>query len=99
MVHWRCLLPAVALVGQVLAHEHHILVGNFGTDYNVTLMLDGTQDVGDGYLYTLLLDADKKTLDLVATSKAQAAHPWLSLNVRTSISSSTSANSCVVFGI
>jgi len=66
---------------QVIAHKHHILVGNFGTDYNVTKMLDGSQDVGDGYLYTLLLDADQGTLELVATSKAQSAHPWISLNV------------------
>jgi len=75
------LLALIIGATQVIAHKHHILVGNFGTDYNVTKMLDGSQDVGDGYLYTLLLDADQGTLELVATSKAQSAHPWISLNV------------------
>lgn len=29
-----------------LGQVHHLLVGNFGTNYNVTLMLNGTQHVG-----------------------------------------------------
>lgn len=61
---------------------HHVLVGNFGTDYNVTAMLDGTQDVGAGYLYTLEIDAEAGSLALKNTSVAAAAHPWLSINVR-----------------
>lgn len=61
---------------------HRVLVGNFGTDYNVTAMLDGTQDVGAGYLYTLEVDAIAGSLKLKHTSVAAAAHPWLSINVR-----------------
>ncbi|KAF7320514.1 3-carboxy-cis,cis-mucoante lactonizing enzyme [Mycena chlorophos] len=60
--------------------KHHVLVGNFGSVYNVTLMLDGTQDVGQGYLYTLEIDTDTKSLALKHTVLAQAAHPWLSIN-------------------
>jgi hypothetical protein len=62
--------------------KHHILVGNFGQDYNVTEMLDGTQDVGNGFLYTLVVDTDAKSLALTHTTRAAAAHPWLSVNVR-----------------
>ncbi|KAJ7607507.1 3-carboxy-cis cis-mucoante lactonizing enzyme [Roridomyces roridus] len=43
-------------------------------------MLDGTQDVGKGFLYSLLVDADAKTLTLEHTTPAAAAHPWLSVN-------------------
>ncbi|KAF7296835.1 3-carboxy-cis,cis-mucoante lactonizing enzyme [Mycena indigotica] len=60
--------------------KHHVLVGNFGSEYNVTLMLDGTQDVGLGFLYALEIDTEKKSLELVKTSPAAAAHPWLSVN-------------------
>ncbi|KAJ7293168.1 3-carboxy-cis cis-mucoante lactonizing enzyme [Mycena rebaudengoi] len=74
-------------LGLTVAHKHphgsgkhHILVGNFGTEYNVTAMLDGTQDVGKGFLYTLILDSDAGSLALEHTSPAAAAHPWLSLN-------------------
>ncbi|KAF7369777.1 3-carboxy-cis,cis-mucoante lactonizing enzyme [Mycena venus] len=62
------------------SNKHHILVGNFGTVYNVTAMLDGTQDVGKGFLYTLVVDADAKSLTLTHTTPAAAAHPWLSVN-------------------
>ncbi|TRM61230.1 3-carboxy-cis cis-mucoante lactonizing enzyme [Schizophyllum amplum] len=41
-------------------------------------MLDGTQHVGDGYLYTLAVDTDRGTLELVNTTTAASAHPWLS---------------------
>lgn len=44
-------------------------------------MLDGTQHVGDGYLYTMQLDADAGTLKLLNTTGAAAAHPWLSVDV------------------
>ncbi|KAJ6580217.1 3-carboxy-cis cis-mucoante lactonizing enzyme [Mycena sp. CBHHK59/15] len=74
-------------LGLIVAHKHphgsgkhHILVGNFGTNYNVTAMLDGTQDVGEGFLYTLVVDADAGSLTLEHTSPAAAAHPWLSVN-------------------
>ncbi|EIM82151.1 3-carboxy-cis cis-mucoante lactonizing enzyme [Stereum hirsutum FP-91666 SS1] len=43
-------------------------------------MLDGTQDVGAGYLYTLEVDAEAGSLTLKNTSAAAAAHPWLSIN-------------------
>ncbi|KAJ7455003.1 3-carboxy-cis cis-mucoante lactonizing enzyme [Mycena galericulata] len=43
-------------------------------------MLDGTQDVGKGFLYTLLVDAEAKSLTLQHTTPAAAAHPWLSVN-------------------
>ncbi|KAJ7190700.1 3-carboxy-cis cis-mucoante lactonizing enzyme [Mycena pura] len=43
-------------------------------------MLDGTQDVGKGFLYTLEVDAEAKSLALARTSLATAAHPWLSIN-------------------
>jgi carboxy-cis,cis-muconate cyclase len=73
---------AVARQAQPLpvSSKHHILVGNFGTVYNQTLMLDGTQDVGKGFLYTLVVDGDEKTLTLTHTTPAAAAHPWLSVN-------------------
>ncbi|KAJ6465794.1 3-carboxy-cis cis-mucoante lactonizing enzyme [Mycena sanguinolenta] len=60
--------------------KHHILVGDFGTLYNQTLMLPGTQDVGKGFLYTLVVDAETKSLTLTHTTPAAAAHPWLSIN-------------------
>ncbi|KAL1671474.1 3-carboxy-cis cis-mucoante lactonizing enzyme [Schizophyllum commune] len=41
-------------------------------------MLDGTQHVGDGYLYTLAVDADRGTLQLLNSTSAASAHPWLS---------------------
>ncbi|KAJ7051585.1 3-carboxy-cis cis-mucoante lactonizing enzyme [Mycena amicta] len=43
-------------------------------------MLDGTQDVGKGFLYALEVDTDAKSLSLLRTSLATAAHPWLSIN-------------------
>ncbi|KAJ7123746.1 3-carboxy-cis cis-mucoante lactonizing enzyme [Mycena epipterygia] len=43
-------------------------------------MLDGTQDVGKGFLYTLVVDSDAGTLSLKHTTPAAAAHPWLSVN-------------------
>ncbi|KAJ7161093.1 3-carboxy-cis cis-mucoante lactonizing enzyme [Mycena filopes] len=43
-------------------------------------MLDGTQDVGKGFLYTLVVDAAAKSLTLTHTTAAAAAHPWLSVN-------------------
>jgi hypothetical protein len=88
MFSLRRLLPAVWLGLAVAredthtAYKHHILVGNFGTNYNVTAMLDGTQDVGKGFLYTLVVDAYAKSLTLEHTYAAAAAHPWLSVNVR-----------------
>lgn len=81
-----CILPIVVAITaftiKVSCCIHHVLVGNFGTDYNVTAMLDGTQDVGAGYLYTLEVDAKAGSLTLKNTSAAAAAHPWLSINVR-----------------
>jgi hypothetical protein len=83
------ILPAL-WIGLAVAHrlqpmhgssKHHILVGNFGTVYNVTAMLDGTQDVGKGFLYTLVVDVEAKSLTLKHTTPAAAAHPWLSVNV------------------
>ncbi|KAJ7827857.1 3-carboxy-cis cis-mucoante lactonizing enzyme [Mycena olivaceomarginata] len=65
--------------------KHHILVGNFGQDYNVTEMLDGTQDVGNGFLYTLVVDTDAKSLALTHTTRAAAAHPWLSVNRKANV--------------
>ncbi|KAL1761311.1 3-carboxy-cis cis-mucoante lactonizing enzyme [Schizophyllum commune] len=41
-------------------------------------MLHGTQYVGDGYLYTLAVDADRGTLQLLNLTSAASAHPWLS---------------------
>ncbi|KAJ3775443.1 3-carboxy-cis cis-mucoante lactonizing enzyme [Lentinula raphanica] len=41
-------------------------------------MLDGTQNVGDGFIYTFEVDSDAGTLTLLNTSNAAAAHPWLS---------------------
>uniref|UniRef100_D8PUG2 DUF6535 domain-containing protein n=1 Tax=Schizophyllum commune (strain H4-8 / FGSC 9210) TaxID=578458 RepID=D8PUG2_SCHCM len=71
-------VAAIASIARSSAHVHHVLVGNFGTNYNVTLMLDGTQHVGDGYLYTLAVDADRGTLQLLNSTSAASAHPWLS---------------------
>ncbi|KIK67800.1 hypothetical protein GYMLUDRAFT_81328 [Collybiopsis luxurians FD-317 M1] len=68
------------LLTSVAAKIHHVLVGNFGTNYNVTLMLDGTQFVGDGFLYTFEVDTDAGTLRLLNTTNAAAAHPWLSFD-------------------
>lgn len=70
------------LLASVAGELHHVLVGNFGTDYNVTLMLDGTQNVGNGYIYTFEIDSDTGTLALVNTTNAASAHPWLSYDVR-----------------
>ncbi|KAK7055513.1 3-carboxy-cis,cis-mucoante lactonizing enzyme [Favolaschia claudopus] len=67
------------------AGTHHVLVGNFGSAYNVTKMLDGTQDVGEGYLYTLAVDAHAKSLTLTHTTRAAAAHPWLSVNRKANV--------------
>ena len=75
------LVAAIASIARSSAHVHHVLVGNFGTNYNVTRMLDGTQHVGDGYLYTLAVDADRGTLQLLNTTSAASAHPWLSYDV------------------
>ncbi|KAF5393003.1 hypothetical protein D9757_001314 [Collybiopsis confluens] len=69
------------LLASVVGNVHHVLVGNFGTNYNVTLMLDGTQNVGDGFLYTFEVDTDAGTLVLLNTTNAAAAHPWLSFDV------------------
>ncbi|KAJ7596934.1 3-carboxy-cis cis-mucoante lactonizing enzyme [Mycena floridula] len=44
-------------------------------------MLDGTQHVGDGYLYTFQVDSDAGTLELVNTTSAASAHPWLSVDL------------------
>ncbi|KAJ6554439.1 3-carboxy-cis cis-mucoante lactonizing enzyme [Mycena capillaripes] len=48
-------------------------------------MLDGTQDVGDGFLYTLEIDADAGSLTLTHTTPAAAAHPWLSVNRKANV--------------
>ncbi|KAJ7457062.1 3-carboxy-cis cis-mucoante lactonizing enzyme [Mycena latifolia] len=48
-------------------------------------MLDGTQDVGKGLLYTLVVDSDAKSLTLEHTSPAAAAHPWLSVNRKANV--------------
>ncbi|KAJ7153419.1 3-carboxy-cis cis-mucoante lactonizing enzyme [Mycena crocata] len=48
-------------------------------------MLDGTQDVGAGFLYTLVVDGDAGSLTLAHTSLAAAAHPWLSLNSKAGV--------------
>ncbi|KAJ7750895.1 3-carboxy-cis cis-mucoante lactonizing enzyme [Mycena metata] len=48
-------------------------------------MLDGTQDVGKGFLYTLVVDADAKSLTLEHTNRAAAAHPWLSVNRKANV--------------
>ncbi|KAJ7603324.1 3-carboxy-cis cis-mucoante lactonizing enzyme [Mycena polygramma] len=89
MFSLRQILHSALWLGLAVAHhgkphesaKHHILVGNFGTVYNVTAMLDGTQDVGAGFLYTLEIDADAGSLTLTHTTPAAAAHPWLSINV------------------
>ncbi|KAF7314208.1 3-carboxy-cis,cis-mucoante lactonizing enzyme [Mycena kentingensis (nom. inval.)] len=78
-----CSVLAVDPRGKKPGHgssKHHILVGNFGSVYNVTLMLDGTQDVGRGFLYALEVDAEAKSFSLIRTSLAYAAHPWISIN-------------------
>ncbi|KAJ3902584.1 3-carboxy-cis cis-mucoante lactonizing enzyme [Lentinula edodes] len=43
-------------------------------------MLDGTQNVGNGYLYTFEINSDTGTLALVNTTNAASAHPWLSFD-------------------
>ncbi|KAJ7903875.1 3-carboxy-cis cis-mucoante lactonizing enzyme [Mycena leptocephala] len=48
-------------------------------------MLDGTQDVGKGFLYTLVVDVEAKSLTLKHTTPAAAAHPWLSVNRKANV--------------
>ncbi|KAJ4479300.1 3-carboxy-cis cis-mucoante lactonizing enzyme [Lentinula aciculospora] len=43
-------------------------------------MLDGTQNVGDGYIYIFEVDSDAGTLVLLNTTNAASAHPWLSFD-------------------